>query len=187
MKLYSRFSNTYLIGLGLKGRPLFSSLAFVHSLQCQMELRGLQTLRRTGDGLGEVSWPIKTRPGVMLIAGKLRPWAAMCLIPHSVPHNHSSACLPHIASLFSLPSFFPPLQRQPELPSLDPSLPWRANQTHLELPRALLAAGSASNSWSTQESLRPTPQARHPTHTDSGSVREIFQMMVQCTSSRITT
>lgn len=53
------------------GPSLFSPTAFWR----RAELPETQTPRKTGDGLGEEFWPIKTRPGVTLIAGgKLRPW-----------------------------------------------------------------------------------------------------------------
>lgn len=114
-----------------------------------MELWRLQTLKKTGDGLGEVPWPIKTRPGVMVIAGKLRPHAAILNSPLSAPHPLVCLCSTHRFPLFPSLRFW--LGNLSCL-FLTPSIPQSANQTHLELPRAPLGAGSASNSWSKWES-----------------------------------
>lgn len=88
----------------------------------------------------------------------------MCPIPLSLPCNPLFARLP--CNAFSFPLLFPLLgEGNPSCFPLTPSLPWRANQTHLELPWGLLAAGSASNSWSREESPGQTLPAWHPTHT----------------------
>lgn len=106
MKLYSRFSNSYLIGLGLKGRPPFHPWLLSIRLSTEWSSEGSRHWR-TGDGLGEVSWLIKTRPGVMLIAGKLRPHAALCLIqpPSFLPQQPLISLYTH-PLLSSFPSSF---------------------------------------------------------------------------------